>query len=83
MLITEDNIREISKIGHAERIVSLVPSLTETIASLGAKSTLAGVPRFCKYPDRKVLLVDGEMFSWYGSRMLKVGEYFKKLRHRL
>jgi hypothetical protein len=23
------------------------------------------------------MLVDGEMFSWYGSRLLKAAEYFK------
>lgn len=27
----------------------------------------------------KVMLVDGEMFSWYGSRLLKVGGYMKGL----
>lgn len=27
----------------------------------------------------KVLLVDGEMFSWYGSRLIKSKEYFKEL----
>ncbi|MCB9223087.1 MAG: ABC transporter substrate-binding protein [Crocinitomicaceae bacterium] len=27
----------------------------------------------------KVRLVDGEMFSWYGSRMLKMKDYFRKL----
>lgn len=33
-------------------------------------------------PDAKVLLVDGEMFSWYGSRMLKAIPYFTELlRH--
>lgn len=31
------------------------------------------------FPRAKVLLADGEMFSWYGSRMLKVPAYFKKL----
>ncbi|RYD57343.1 MAG: cobalamin-binding protein [Sphingobacteriales bacterium] len=30
-------------------------------------------------PDAIVLLVDGELFSWYGSRMLKAGEYFNEL----
>jgi len=30
-------------------------------------------------PNAKVLLVDGEMFSWYGSRLLKSSEYFKNL----
>jgi ABC-type Fe3+-hydroxamate transport system substrate-binding protein len=31
-------------------------------------------------PSAEVLLVDGEMFSWYGSRMLHAPEYFTKLR---
>jgi len=30
-------------------------------------------------PEAKILLVDGEMFSWYGSRLLKAPAYFKKL----
>ena len=30
-------------------------------------------------PDVVIKLVDGEMFSWYGSRMLPAIEYFKKL----
>ena len=28
-------------------------------------------------PLIKIILVDGEMFSWYGSRLLKAAEYFK------
>lgn len=31
------------------------------------------------FPDAKILLVDGEMFSWYGSRLLQSPAYFKKL----
>lgn len=31
----------------------------------------------------KTVFVDGEMFSWYGSRLLKAFEYFKKLHQRL
>jgi len=31
------------------------------------------------YSDSRVLLVDGEMFSWYGSRLLKAPSYFEKL----
>ncbi|MEJ7558235.1 MAG: helical backbone metal receptor [Pedobacter sp.] len=27
-------------------------------------------------PDAKVMLVDGEMFSWYGSRLVKAVQYF-------
>jgi ABC-type Fe3+-hydroxamate transport system substrate-binding protein len=30
-------------------------------------------------PDTKVMLVDGEMFSWYGSRMVYSAEYFLNL----
>jgi len=31
-------------------------------------------------PDAKILLVDGEMFSWYGSRLLKFPGYLENLR---
>ena len=30
-------------------------------------------------PDTKVILVDGEMFSWYGSRLLLAADYFISL----
>jgi ABC-type Fe3+-hydroxamate transport system substrate-binding protein len=30
-------------------------------------------------PQTKILLVDGEMFSWYGSRLLYAFDYFKSL----
>ena len=30
-------------------------------------------------PNAKVKLVDGELFSWYGSRLLHAPEYFKRL----
>lgn len=30
-------------------------------------------------PQAEVLLVDGEMFSWYGSRLLKATNYFQQL----
>lgn len=31
----------------------------------------------------KTVFVDGEMFSWYGSRLLKAFDYFKKLHQRI
>lgn len=31
------------------------------------------------FPEAKVLLVDGEMFSWYGSRLLRAPDYFAGL----
>jgi ABC-type Fe3+-hydroxamate transport system substrate-binding protein len=30
-------------------------------------------------PNAKIILVDGEAFSWYGSRMLKAFDYFEEL----
>ncbi|MBJ6368749.1 ABC transporter substrate-binding protein [Snuella sedimenti] len=35
------------------------------------------------WPDTKIVLVDGEMFSWYGTRLLKAFDYFKTLRESL
>ena len=31
------------------------------------------------FPNSKIVLVDGEYFSWYGSRMALAADYFKKL----
>lgn len=30
-------------------------------------------------PSTKIIMVDGEMFSWYGSRLLKAFDYFERL----
>lgn len=35
------------------------------------------------FPDAKPILVDGEMFSWYGSRLLKFPAYLHSLIHHL
>jgi ABC-type Fe3+-hydroxamate transport system substrate-binding protein len=35
------------------------------------------------FPNAKVELVDGELFSWYGSRLLKSFDYFRVLHERL
>ena len=34
-------------------------------------------------PGVKIILVDGEMFSWYGSRLLKASCYLKELRSKV
>lgn len=34
-------------------------------------------------PDSTILLVDGELFSWYGSRLLESPAYFAQLRQQL
>ena len=36
-----------------------------------------------KATNTKAILVDGEMFSWYGSRLVKSFSYFKKLHKKL
>ncbi|WP_051417073.1 ABC transporter substrate-binding protein [Sediminibacterium salmoneum] len=36
-----------------------------------------------QFPDKTFLLVDGEMFSWYGSRMLQAPAYFSSLSRLL
>ena len=33
-----------------------------------------------KFPNSKTIIVDGEMFSWYGSRILKAIPYFRELK---
>jgi len=34
-------------------------------------------------PNTKVILVDGEMFSWYGSRLVKAVQYFFEFQNQL
>lgn len=42
--------REVSAPDNPSRIVSLVPSVTETLFSFGLGDRIAGVTRFCNYP---------------------------------
>lgn len=32
------------------------------------------------FPEKDIIITDGEMFSWYGSRLIKAFDYFIKLR---
>ena len=34
-------------------------------------------------PGVKIILVDGEMFSWYGSRLLKAADYFEMFQRKI
>lgn len=38
---------------------------------------------FKEHTHAKVMLVDGEYFSWYGSRLIEAFSYFRELRSRL
>lgn len=51
MLLEIDKTFNVNSLPPVKKVVSLVPSLTETIASMGARSRLAGVTRFCSEPN--------------------------------
>ncbi len=36
-----------------------------------------------QFPDMKVILVDGQYFSWYGSRLIQAAQYFTHLRQQI
>ena len=36
-----------------------------------------------RFPELQILLVDGEMFSWYGSRMALAPAYFESMRRQV
>ncbi|WP_375578597.1 helical backbone metal receptor [Marivirga tractuosa] len=36
-----------------------------------------------EFPNANFIIVDGEMFSWYGSRMLKAPQYFNSLLNQI
>ena len=44
--------RQVQLDGAPQRVVSLVPSVTETIYALGAQGLLVGVTDFCNYPPQ-------------------------------
>ncbi len=50
MKITDHLNRTIELKTKPQRVVSLVPSITETLAGLGLEKNLIAVTRFCKYP---------------------------------
>ncbi|MGB3774806.1 MAG: helical backbone metal receptor [Leeuwenhoekiella sp.] len=41
------------------------------------------IEQLSTYTKAKILLVDGEYFSWYGSRLLSAFDYFKKLQDQI
>jgi len=46
-----------------------------------AEKHIAELQETC--PSARIQLVDGELFSWYGSRLLQVPAYFAELRQKL
>lgn len=49
--------KEIEVAGPPQRVVCFIPSLTETLFSLGLEGRIVGVSRYCKYPPEKVAAV--------------------------
>lgn len=56
--MTPDDLgRAVALGGPPRRIVSLVPSLTETLFAIGAGPAIVGVTRYCEEPAREVALL--------------------------
>jgi iron complex transport system substrate-binding protein len=49
-IFVDSRIVAVPEQGNYRRIVSMAPSITETIYALGLNDRLVGVTRFCKYP---------------------------------
>ncbi len=54
LVFTDDLKREVTLASHPERIVSLCPSITETLVKLGLSSKLAGRTDYCYRPEEEV-----------------------------
>ncbi|MBK9370350.1 MAG: hypothetical protein IPN01_29345 [Deltaproteobacteria bacterium] len=52
--VTDDRGLELSFAAPPRRVVSLVPSTTETLFALGAGEAVVGVTRFCVHPAERL-----------------------------
>ena len=52
VVIRDDRQQEVNIAKPPQRIVSLLPSLTETVCELGQCQKLVGVDRYSNWPDR-------------------------------
>ncbi|MBD3637692.1 MAG: ABC transporter substrate-binding protein [Crocinitomicaceae bacterium] len=73
-LIKEPRYVEITK----EEIIALNPDYL-LLSSEPYPFSTKNILEFRTLEDTRIFLVDGEIFSWYGSRMLKMKDYFKEL----
>ncbi|WP_020529401.1 ABC transporter substrate-binding protein [Flexithrix dorotheae] len=54
MIFKDQLNREVMLEGFPKRIISLVPSTTETLFDLGLENEVIGITKFCKYPKDKL-----------------------------
>lgn len=73
-LITEPRYIELSE----EEITRLKPDII-FLSTEPFPFNQTHIEEMSTISDAKIFLVDGEMFSWYGSRMLKMKKYFEGL----
>ncbi len=50
LIVTDEFGREVKLKGHPKRIVSLAPSITESLFALGLANQIVGVTSYCDYP---------------------------------
>ncbi|WP_418263172.1 ABC transporter substrate-binding protein [Flavobacterium faecale] len=99
MVAGSDNyIEELLQLNHFENVFASIPRYPEvTIDKLIESNPELVLLSSEPYPFKKedgyelqpdlsttqIIMVDGEMFSWYGTRLLKALEYFKMLHSNL
>lgn len=68
---------------HLEQVAKLKPDvlLLSSEPFPFAEKHLEEFRHFC--PEAVISLVDGELFSWYGNRLLHSATYFRNLYHRI
>lgn len=77
--ITEERYPQLNKEDIDELRPDLIFLSTEPFPF--KESHLKNIER--EFPYAKVILVDGEMFSWYGSRLIKAPTYFNSLLQQI
>ncbi len=69
---------------YPEVLLSDLPACAPEVLLLSSEPYPFDPKHFTEFrevcPQAQILLVDGEMFSWYGSRLLEAPAYFRQLR---
>jgi ABC-type Fe3+-hydroxamate transport system substrate-binding protein len=68
---------------HLERYPAIGPAEVNGLALLSSEPYPFKEKHAAELPHARAVLVDGEMFSWYGSRLRHAPAYFRALRNSL